>query len=291
MRKYIAFLKVIECGSFTIAADELNYTQSAISQMISSLEKELKVTLFIRSKHGLQLTYEGTQILPFIRELVNAHNSLNEKCMALNELQTGIVRIATFSTFLSAVLSRALREFKEDYPNIVFEFHQGYYREIEHWVSKDIVDFGVTNIDGLKNYQTIKLFDDPLFAILPSKHKFSSEKVIPVRYLKDESFVVLDEGDDKDFANMLRSINIEPNIKYRLGDETSILSMVENGLGIAMLPKLAMLVGHFDVVNLPIEPEISRPIGVIYKDKNHLSSPSQVFINYIIENIERYLKN
>ena len=72
MRKYQAFLKVVECGSFTVAADELNYTQSAVSQMISSLEKELNTTLFIRSKYGLRLTYEGVQLLPFVRDLVSS---------------------------------------------------------------------------------------------------------------------------------------------------------------------------------------------------------------------------
>ena len=72
MRKYMAFLKVIECGSFTIAADELNYTQSAVSQMISALEKELKTTLFIRSKFGLQLTKEGEQLKPYIYDLVDS---------------------------------------------------------------------------------------------------------------------------------------------------------------------------------------------------------------------------
>ena len=78
MRKYQAFLKVVECGSFTGAADELNYTQSAVSQMIISLEKELNTTLFIRSKYGLQLTYEGEQMLPFIVELVDSYKNMNE---------------------------------------------------------------------------------------------------------------------------------------------------------------------------------------------------------------------
>ena len=68
MNKYIAFLKVVECGSFTLAANELNYTQSAVSQMIGSLEKELKITLFIRSKHGLPAQF----CLPYLRVLKKA---------------------------------------------------------------------------------------------------------------------------------------------------------------------------------------------------------------------------
>ncbi|MCJ7855304.1 LysR family transcriptional regulator [Lachnospiraceae bacterium NSJ-143] len=288
MRKYVAFLKVIEHGSFTMAAEELNYTQSAISQMINTLEKDLNVTLFIRSKHGLQLTYEGTQLVPIIRELVKTDNKLKEKCMALNGLQAGIVRIATFATFSGSIFPKILKEFKKDYPNIIFEFHQGYYREIENWVSKDVVDFGITNIDDMKKFQTYKLFDDPLFVALPKDHELTGESQIDVKSLKDEPFIVLDEGDEKDFMNVLRTMSIELDIKYHLCDDNSILAMVENGLGVAILPKLAILAGHFDIVDVPIIPSLTRTIGIIYKNKNIISPQSQIFINYLIEHTKNY---
>ena len=114
MRKYMAFLKVIECGSFTIAADELNYTQSAVSQMISALEKELKTTLFIRSKFGLQLTKEGEQLKPYIYDLVDSYNNLNEKSSALSGLDSGIIRITTFGTLAGGFLPKVFKKFSAD---------------------------------------------------------------------------------------------------------------------------------------------------------------------------------
>lgn len=288
MRKYIAFLKVIEHGSFTTAAEELNYTQSAVSQMIGSLEKELNTTLFVRSKHGLQLTYEGTQLAPIIRRLVDTNNQLKETCLALNGMQSGIVRIATFATFSGSIFPKILKEFKKEYPNIIFEFHQGYYREIENWVSKDMVDFGITNIDGIKKFQSVKLFDDPLFLTLSKEHPFATRKSINVKELINEPFVVLDEGDEKDFMIDLRKMGIELDVKYHLCDDNSIIAMVENNLGIAILPKLAILAGHFDIVDISIEPELSRPIGIIYKNKDIISAPSRIFINYLLEYTKNY---
>ena len=288
MRKYIAFLKVIEHGSFTTAAEELNYTQSAVSQMIGSLEKELNTTLFVRSKHGLQLTYEGTQLAPIIRRLVDTNNQLKETCLALNGMQSGIVRIATFATFSGSIFPKILKEFKKEYPNIIFEFHQGYYREIENWVSKDMVDFGITNIDGIKKFQSVKLFDDPLFLTLSKEHPFAARKSVNVKELINEPFVVLDEGDEKDFMIDLRKMGIELDVKYHLCDDNSIIAMVENNLGIAILPKLAILAGHFDIVDISIEPELSRPIGIIYKNKDIISAPSRIFINYLLEYTKNY---
>lgn len=289
MRKYIAFLKVIEHGSFTTAAEELNYTQSAVSHMIGSLEKELNTTLFVRSKHGLQLTYEGTQLTPIIRRLVETNNQLKETCLALNGMQSGIVRIATFATFSGSIFPKILKEFKKDYPNIIFEFHQGYYREIENWVSKDIVDFGITNIDGIKKFQSVKLFDDPLFLTISKEHRLSERKCVNVKELKNEPFVALDEGDEKDFMIDLRKMGIELDVKYQLCDDNSIIAMVENNLCIAILPKLAILAGHFDIVNIPIEPTFSRPIGIIYKNKDLISAQSKIFINYLLEYTKNYI--
>ena len=281
MNKYQAFLKVVECGSFTEAADELNYTQSAVSQMILTLEKELGTPLFIRSRHSLQLTYEGEQLLPLMRRLVNDYRELNDRALALKGLEAGIVRMAAFGTFSGSLLPHILKEFKKDYPNVIIELHQGYYREIEQWVEKDVVDFGITNIDGIKKYQTRKLFDDPLFVVVPKHHPWAMEKKIPLEKLQEEVFVVLDEGDEKDYLNRLEKMDISLNIHYRLCDDNSILSMVENGLGIAILPQLAILAGRHDLAQVRLEPSMKRSIGVILKQKKQLLPITEIFLRYV----------
>ena len=229
MNKYHAFLKILECGSFTVAADELNYTQSAVSQMISSLEKELDTTLFVRSRHSLQLTYEGEQLLPLIRKMVQDERMLKEKATELKGMQAGVVRMATFATFSGSLLPHILKSFQKDYPNVVFELHQGYYREIEQWVERDVVDFGITNIAGVKKFQCQPLFEDPFFVVVPPEHRLAKEKQLKPQQLQKEVFVALDEGDDRDFLNLLEKQNISLDIRYRFCDDNSILSMVENG--------------------------------------------------------------
>ena len=79
MKRYHTFLKVIELGSFTKTAEELGYTQSAISQMIQSLESELETTLLLRSRSGIELTADGKELLTYIYNICNSYNNLSEK--------------------------------------------------------------------------------------------------------------------------------------------------------------------------------------------------------------------
>jgi len=288
MRKYFAFIKVIECGSFTVAADELSYTQSAISQMVSALEKELNTTLFIRSKYGLQLTKEGETLYPYIKELVDAHNSLYEKAKSLNALQMGTIKVATFGSFANVILPNIYKDFHKAYPNIVLETRQGAYKDIEHWLNKDMADFGITKIDNIKGFEKEPLFEDPMYAIIPVEHRLKEEENIEVKNLAGEKFISLDEENDADYLDMLNIINHDFDIQCKVCDYITIQAMVENGLGVSILPKLASFSGKYNVLKKNIIPPVSRSIGIVYKNKNTLSPSSQIFIRYILEHIKEY---
>ena len=198
-----------------------------------------------------------------------------------HQLIPQIFRVSNHSHAAQDVIHEHFKEFKKDYPNVIIELHQGYYREIEQWVEKDVVDFGITNIDGIKKYQTRKLFDDPLFVVVPKHHPWAMEKKIPLEKLQEEVFVVLDEGDEKDYLNRLEKMDISLNIHYRLCDDNSILSMVENGLGIAILPQLAILAGRHDLAQVRLEPSMKRSIGVILKQKKQLLPITEIFLRYM----------
>ena len=101
MNRYQAFMKIIETGSFTKAAEELGYTQSAISQMVRALEEELSTILFLRSRKGIALTPDAEEFLPYIKGVHNSLRELEEKHREMQGLQKGIIRIGTFSSISS----------------------------------------------------------------------------------------------------------------------------------------------------------------------------------------------
>lgn len=140
IQKYMAFVKTIEYGSFTKAAEILNYSQSGISRMISDLEKEWNISLLERSKSGVELTSEGLKLLPFIENLCREYEKLEVQVDALKGLESGLIRIGTFSSIATHWLPNIIKKFQQDYPNIEYELLLGNYDEIENWILKDRVD-------------------------------------------------------------------------------------------------------------------------------------------------------
>ena len=96
--KYMAFIKAVEYGSFTRAAEALNYSQSGISRMISDLEKEWSITLLERGRSGIRLTSDGSRMLPYAQSLCSEYQKLQMQVDDLHGVQSGIIRIGTFSS-------------------------------------------------------------------------------------------------------------------------------------------------------------------------------------------------
>ena len=110
----MAFVKTVETGSFTQAAEKLNYAQSSVSKMIADLEKEWKVVLLERDRSGVHLTTAGEQLLPYARALLEDYQKLQSHVDLLNGLQTGVIRIGSFSSVAINWLPNIFAEFQKD---------------------------------------------------------------------------------------------------------------------------------------------------------------------------------
>ncbi len=116
MQRYIALQKIVELGSFTKAANLLGYTQPAMSQMISSLEKELSIKLLYRSRYGVHLTLEGEKLYPFIQRTVAQYQSMLEMVKEIRGLESGVIKIGTFSSVSAHWLPKLIKKFQIQYP-------------------------------------------------------------------------------------------------------------------------------------------------------------------------------
>ncbi|WP_373446071.1 LysR family transcriptional regulator [Salinicoccus bachuensis] len=283
MNSYHAFIKALETGSFTKAADELGYTQSAISQMINSLEKELSTTLILRSRKGITLTPDGKEFLPYIRSIYNSQRELAEKSKEMEGLQERLIRIGAFSSVSCHWLPPLIKEFKQQYPTVRFELKQGNYTENAEWIKEGVVDFGFTDFQSMPNLTSIPLQEDEMLVILPPTHPLSKEERVPMEKLAKEPYILLDEGTAGNLLSAFQRSNFEPDIEYRVFDPYTIISMVEQGLGISILPKLLLTNNPYDVSARKISPSFVRTISLSYKDKRVLPIASRYFIDFIIE--------
>lgn len=283
MNRYRALLKVIEVGSYTKAAEILGYTQPALSQMIASLEKETSIRFLYRSRYGIRLTPEGERLLPAIQKTVQQYEELHRMEKEIKGLDSGIVRIGTVSSISCHWLPSIIQKFWETYPHVRLVLHQGDYNSICEWVRNGTVDLGFANPAAVKGLEAQILGFDPFVAVLPANHTLAGKTSVSLQELKDEPYLLLEEGNYNEPLEAFRSAGISPNIRLRVHDDYSILSMVEQGLGYSLLAKLVLRKTAYHVATIPVEEPIMRTMALITKEKRSLSFAAKTFMQYILD--------
>ncbi|PEL14281.1 LysR family transcriptional regulator [Bacillus sp. AFS017336] len=281
IQKYMAFVKAVEHGSFTGAADALNYTQSGISRMISDLEAEWEITLFERGRTGITLTSDGLKLLPQLERICNEHEILRMQVEDLHDMKSGMIRIGTFSSVATHWLPNMIKFFKKDYPNIDFELLLGDYSEIENWIVEGRVDFGFLRLPTKVEIETIFVEEDRLLAVIPKDHPLANCDKFPLSELENSPFMLLEKGGKADISEIFEKNQISPLIHFTTWDDYAILSMIENGLGISILPELILQRIPYKVISKELEVPAFRNIGVAMREEKSLSLAAKRFLEYL----------
>lgn len=289
MNRYIALQKIVELGSFTKAADVLGYTQPAMSQMITSLERELGIKLLSRSRYGSRLTVEGERLFPAIQNTISQYQSMQEIAKEIRGLDSGTIRIGTLSSVSCHWLPPLIKAFQEKYPNIQFILHQGDNNSIPEWVQIGEADFGFVNLDVLSHVESgfIRFIKAGEYrAVLPLGHPLANAPYITLETLAKEPFLVIEEGPLSKPLEAFHQMGLTPDVRLRVHDDYSILSMVEAGLGVSILPELVLRKTNYQVAVLPLQPPVSRKMGLITREKNTMPLASKYFIDFLFAHKE-----
>jgi len=281
IQKYMAFIKTVECGSLTKAAMALGYTQSGISHMINDLETEWGFALLDRKSSGIRITSDGMKILPHVQNVCNYHMKLLTEIEELHGLKTGLIRIGTFSSVATHWLPNIIKLFQKDYPNIEFELLLGDYTEIESWIIEGRVDCGFLILPTKPELESIFLEQDRLLVILPENHPMADCDKFPLKGLLEEPFMLLEKGGKSEISEIFASHNIIPNVHYTTWDDYAIMSMVECGLGISILPELILKRIPYRIVKKELEIPAHRKIGLAVKNSKTASLAVKSFMKYL----------
>ncbi len=283
--KYLAFVKTVEKGSFTKAAESLNYAQSSVSKMVADLEKEWGISLLQRNRNGICLTSSGEQVLPQIRALLKDYQELEEYVQQMNGLQTGIVRIGTFASVAIHWLPDIFAEFQKDYPGIECEMLLGDYQEVEKWIEEGRVDCGFLSLPAKGYFDTISLKQDEYKVVLPVGHPLAKEERIDIQSLEDQPFLLLEHGGKTEVSEILERNQVHPQIRFTTWEDFAIMSMVEKGLGIGILPDMILqrIPYHMEIRSLTVP--YYREIGLAMKKQDRLTPAARKFT----EDLNRYL--
>jgi len=280
--KYMAFIKTVELGSFTKAAELLNYSQSGISRMISDLEAEWGVRLLERNRSGIRLTSDGMEVLPYVRKICSDYEGLQSQVSEIKGLESGIIRIGTFSSVATHWLPKIIKDFQNDYPNIDYELRLGDYTEIQDWITEGSVDCGFLRDPSVLDMDIIPLQKDELIAVIPQGHPLEKYDKVPLSALCDYPFMLLEKGSKSNISKLFEEHGLKPQIKFTTWDDYAIMSMVENGLGIGILPKLILQRMPYQIVEKELAEPAYLDICLALRNKDDLSFAMKQFIEYLL---------
>ena len=281
LQKYQAFITTVDCGSFTKAADILGYAQSSISKMIADLAAEWKIVLLERSRTGVQLTSDGMAMLPYARELLNSYRKVQEQAASLSGMATGLIRIGTFSSVAAHWMPSIIQRFQSDYPGIRYELLLGDYSEIEQWIFEGRVDCGFLRLPTREEYETVSLGKDEYVAVLPVGHPLAQKDTINPNDLDGQPFMLLEHGGKTEVSELLEKHRVTPDVRFTTWDDYAILSMVESGLGIGVLPRLILRRIPYRVEIRSFSEPFFREIALAMKRGGTSSVAVQRFVQYL----------
>ena len=274
-KKLEVFEKIVELSSLTKAAEELGLTQSGVSHILAGLEEELGFPLLRRSRVGTRLTPEGERLMPFIRETVRAQERLDQTAADLRGLAAGTVRVATFTSVAVHWLPGMMQEFQALYPKVDFRLFNGDYHDVDRWLTDGSADVGFVTLPTSLKCECVPLKEDRLLAVLPKGHPLAAEEICRVRDVAREPFISLLETSDDDARRALEK------------DDYAIIAMVEQGLGVSIMPEL-LLQGHRNgIAARPLDPPASRMLALAVPAGDQAGPATRRFAEFVREWVEK----
>ena len=167
-KKLEALLMAVDLGSFTKAAEVLGYTQSGLTHMMNSLEREIGFPLLDRGRHGVRLTEEGERIAPAIREFLQANANLDNMIAQVSTTRNETIRVAAYASIAMHWLPTIIQQFRTECPNVDVDIRMADNVEAPYeLLSQGKMDIVFASRQELGAYDWVHLRDDPMFAVLP----------------------------------------------------------------------------------------------------------------------------
>lgn len=283
MNKYEIILDVCKTNSISKTAAKLNYTQSAVSQLIKNYEKELGLPLFKRTKHGVQLLPHTEEIIHSLEIICREEAKIRRIAADLNSLDSGNIRIGTIQSIAYHWLPNILRNFSEAYPKISFELYVDGFQPLIKNLKSGQLDCIFVSRYSVPDYPFIPLGKDELMLVTPKGHPLSEQISVSLSDVDKQDFILTSDKLDYETGRIFEMNGIHPKIRYTINEDFSALKMVEKGFGITILPKLLLYNAPFDICIRSFTEHYSRVLGVAYLPDTDPSPATQKFLYFAEE--------
>jgi DNA-binding transcriptional LysR family regulator len=260
----VARLKILDevarRGSFSAAADALDYTQSAVSQQIAALEAETGMTLLQRHPRGVSLTAAGQTLVGHAEGILARLESAEAALGAIAGLRGGRLRMASFPTAGATLMPLAIATFSERHPDVELTLAEGEPEQVAPRLRAGELDLALlfefersSLTDGLAR---VELLDDPLYLALPRAHPLAERKRLRLEDLRGEAWVQTSSSSPcaRQVVRSAHAAGFESNVTFESDDYQTVQGLVAAGVGVALIPELALTVVRGDIVIRALSP-------------------------------------
>ncbi len=289
------FFETARHKSFTRAAEKLFLTQPAISLQVKALETELGERLFERHGKRVILTEAGRRLMKKAQEIFETVEAARQEMADLRELRVGRVSVGASDTNCAYVLPRSVTAYRKAYPGVEIRLMDRMSPGVERLVLDGVVDFGLATFPVSEpRLESDPLFDREDVVIFPPGHPIAGNHAVTLKDLSSYPLLLLERGSTSR-ALMDRSFleaGFVADVAMELGSIEVIKRFVEIGLGIALVPKIAVAsevregrVIASRVTDLPI-----RSVGVVKRAGVRLSQAAEVFLHFLRSDVSEGLE-
>jgi DNA-binding transcriptional LysR family regulator len=255
-QRLVVFRELAQRGSFTAAADALSYTQSAVSQQISALERETGATLIERDRKGARLTQAGEILLGHADAILGRIAQAERDLVAYLGARSGRLRLAAFESAGAVLVPAAVGGFHERFPEVELNVVQMEPEEAGARLESRELDLAVvydleppTGVLG-DELQLNYLFDDRYAAVISSRHRLARRHALTLNQLADDVWINTTPRDlcHQIILGACRAVGFEPQVAFEVDEIATSQALVARGVGVTLLPELAIGRRHPDVV-------------------------------------------
>lgn len=269
-----ALLTAVECGSFSKAAIELGYTQSAMTHLVNNLESELGCRLLLRGSQGVRFSDEGEMLLPYITAVLDACDSLKSAAGEFGEISSRRLNIGCFPSIARSELPALIHSFSNECPDIKTDITVSG-GELLRMLEKGEVNIALVDEGSAEGFDWMPIKTVPLAAVVPPDFCWQGDS-IPIERLFDEPFISCDgQYVEKLLPKKIRRMQVTAS------DDAAIISMVAGGLGVSVLSSLSLRGYEGPVRVLKLSRPVFVTVGAAVKRGAAQSSSLRRFIGFL----------
>lgn len=255
--------EVVRRGSFSSAADALSYTQSAVSQAIARLEEEVGATLVIRDRRGVRPTAAGATLVQHAEVIFAQIEAAEEEVAAVLGVRGGRLRVASFPSAGATLLPLAVATFRRGHPDVTLTLSEGEPEEIAPRLRAGEFDIALLfRFPGAgeqlgRGLRAVGLLEDPLHVALPAQHPLAGKHALRLEDLRDEDWVQTSASSPcaRHVVSVCLTAGFEPRVTFESDDFETVQGLVAAGVGVALVPRLALARVHPQIVVRELAPQ------------------------------------